>query len=363
MFNKILKLITAKNNNQPVSSWPVKKSTTSVANFKKRQTSGFEARFLRSLKGVDLSKRRIPLMIKKASEKGPILWLCAAIHGDEVNGIAVVHEVFDYLKKVGLRKGAVYAFPLMNLLGFEIISRYSPYDEEDLNRNFPGKPQGSTAERIAYTIFSEIIKTEPTLVIDLHTAFAKSVSYIIIDQPNPQKNSPAVEEAVKYADKFGLIWSYETPETSPGMNTLTGSLIEKGIPAFTVELGGPNVIDKKFVREGVAGIKNLLKYLEIVDDETLEYIESPYKEVVKPIMPLKFSSEVSTPETSGILEYKVEPGQIIEKNQILARVRNVFGKIEEIIHWRGEKGVVLALEDLSVAFPGLDLFTIAVSEK
>ena len=101
----------------------------------------------------------------------------------------------------------------------------------------------------------------------------------------------------------------------------------------------------------------------MVNDKNFEYIESPRKKAVKSMMPLKFFTEAITPETSGVFEYKVNPGQIIGKDQILARVRNVFGKTEEIIYWRDGKGIVMSLEDLSVAFPGMDLFTIAVPEK
>ena len=82
-----------------------------------------------------------------------------------------------------LKKGTLYALPLVNPAGFEMIKRENPYDEEDINRNFPGDASGSTTERLASAVFNSIIETKPDLVIDLHADTQNSLPYAIIDRP------------------------------------------------------------------------------------------------------------------------------------------------------------------------------------
>ncbi|HSN70744.1 MAG TPA: succinylglutamate desuccinylase/aspartoacylase family protein, partial [Steroidobacteraceae bacterium] len=97
----------------------------------------------------DIIQRRIPVLVAESRRPGPVVWLTACIHGDEVGGTAIVHDVFAKLRKQGLSKGAVHAFPLINSMGFENVSRYRNIDREDLNRCFPGNPRGSMGEQIA----------------------------------------------------------------------------------------------------------------------------------------------------------------------------------------------------------------------
>jgi predicted deacylase len=94
---------------------------------------------------------------------GPVVWLTACIHGDEVTGIVTIQEVFKKIQKQHLQRGAVYAFPLMNPIGFETGSRNITLSREDLNRSFPGNKNGSMAERIADKIFIPIQQTNPNL--------------------------------------------------------------------------------------------------------------------------------------------------------------------------------------------------------
>lgn len=115
--------------------------------------------FLKILTGSDLSWRRLPLMEMRSSKAGPVIWLTACAHGDEVGEIVIIQEIFKRLRRQGLKRGTVYAFPLMNPLGFKTISRSIPFSEEDLNRSFPGREQGSLGERITARIYSKPLPT------------------------------------------------------------------------------------------------------------------------------------------------------------------------------------------------------------
>ncbi|MBI2436092.1 MAG: succinylglutamate desuccinylase/aspartoacylase family protein, partial [Candidatus Hydrogenedentes bacterium] len=123
--------------------------------------------FLKILTGSDLSRRRLPLMAAESVLPGPVVWLTACAHGDEVGGIIVIQEVFKRIRRHKLLRGSVLAFPLMNPIGFETATRNITVSQEDLNRSFPGDQHGSLGERIAHRISSYIVQTQPALVLDL----------------------------------------------------------------------------------------------------------------------------------------------------------------------------------------------------
>jgi predicted deacylase len=313
-------------------------------------------------KGVDLSKRRIPIMIKRAVAEGPKIWLCGAIHGDEVTGIEVIHRVFDYLDEVGLKKGIVYSFPVMNSQGFEMISRHLPSSGEDLNRQFPGSPNGSPAERVTWRILDHISKTKPDLVIDLHTDTMQSISYILVDRFTDEAKQAVVGEAVKFAETFGVTWVYEYPDYYPEAFycTFTTALMNLNIPAFTVEIGGPNIINEAFVVEGVEGIKNVLQNMGMIEPKDRAPWKSPTKRKDIP-SPLKLIQSPK-PETSGVIEDLVKPGEWVKKGRIVARIKNVFGKLESSVRIDSD-ALILSSIDQSIAFPGIDIFMVAGEDK
>ena len=145
------------------------------------QKTGYS--FLKIMTGSDLSRRRIPMMTIKSGRPGPVVWLTACIHGDEVGGMVVIQELFRYIRRNPLRCGSLYALPLMNPIGFEMAARHVTMSKEDLNRSFPGNRQGTLAQRIADRIMTAIGETGPDLVIDLHNDWMRSIPYAVIEPP------------------------------------------------------------------------------------------------------------------------------------------------------------------------------------
>ncbi|HKJ20167.1 MAG TPA: succinylglutamate desuccinylase/aspartoacylase family protein, partial [Woeseiaceae bacterium] len=96
-----------------------------------------------------------PVLVVNGSLPGPNLCLTAAVHGDELNGIEMVRRVLHDIDPDKL-SGAVIGVPIVNVQGFRRGSRYLP-DRRDLNRYFPGNPNGSAAARIAYALFTNVI--------------------------------------------------------------------------------------------------------------------------------------------------------------------------------------------------------------
>jgi uncharacterized protein len=310
--------------------------------------------FIDLFTGIDLTKRRLPYMEADSGKPGPVVSLSAAIHGDEVTGTAVIQKIFAILETHPLKKGKILAFPILNPPAFETISRREPYDEEDLNRQFDGDFEGSTAERLAGTIFGKIMEQRPDYAIDLHTDSMNSIAYTIVDLPTSLKDIGAFMESVAVAEELGFKWALDTEKTAgfPPENCLSGRLVYEGIPAVTIELGGPLLVIDAFKRQGVDAIWSFLKSLGMIDGK----MTFDTKKV--PMMGFTFAERVRT-QSTGIIEYKVRPGSLIEKGDTLGKIRNVFGETIEVIK-APVAGVLFSHEDQSVTFPGQTLFTIAV---
>ena len=150
--------------------------------------------FIKVMTGSDLSTRRLAYSKLKSGKEGPVVWIVAGIHGDEVGGIVIAQEIFKKLRREGILKGEIHIIPLMNPIGFESGARGMVVSEEDLNRVFPGNKNGTFAERLADTIFSQITKTKPTLVLDLHNDWSNSIPYTLIDPYPGQKYKDAYEK-------------------------------------------------------------------------------------------------------------------------------------------------------------------------
>lgn len=105
-----------------------------------------------SYSGMDV---KIPIHIRRAKKEGPVVFVSAALHGDEINGTGAIRQILQDTE-FELVKGAVIFAPVLNILGFDRHSRYLP-DRRDLNRAFPGTATGSLASRLAKTIFDEIV--------------------------------------------------------------------------------------------------------------------------------------------------------------------------------------------------------------
>ncbi|HEY7775837.1 MAG TPA: succinylglutamate desuccinylase/aspartoacylase family protein, partial [Kineobactrum sp.] len=164
-----------------------------------------------------------PVLVANGAEPGPTLCITAALHGDELNGIETVRRVLYNLDPAKLR-GAVIGVPIVNLQGFHSGSRYLA-DRRDLNRHFPGDPDGSSASRIAYSFFNEIIQ-HCSAVVDLHTG---SFNRTNLPQLRGDLSNPKVVQLTK---GFG---STVVLHSDGSKGTLRRSAVEFGIPAVTLE--------------------------------------------------------------------------------------------------------------------------------
>lgn len=302
--------------------------------------------FLRILTGSDLSRRRLPQMAAECSEPGPVAWITACAHGDEVGGTVVIQEVFKRIRRQKLLRGAVYAFPLMNPIGFETASRHITVSEEDLNRSFPGDERGSLGQRIAHRIFTTVVAKHPALVIDLHNDWINSLPYAVLDANPGAEHQRAYENAREFSLKSGLL---VIEETDPMPHSLSMSLLRQDIPSFTLELGGSYVVHETHIDQGLRAVWGLLTALGIT---------APLKLPSTGGTPHEYSGRVLTyserpfSSSSGIIRFLARPGELVRQGQPIAEIYNAFGKLQEQLQ-APRDAVVLGHTDSSVVFPGM----------
>ena len=262
----------------------------------------FHLSLVRDPRGMRIA---VPVLVARGVEDGPTLGLTAAMHGDELNGMRVIHRVFEELDPRDLR-GTVIGVPVVNVPGFLEGTRYFN-DGVDLNRIMPGKKGGNSSQVYAYRFIERVVKRFDRLI-DLHTASFGRVNslYVRADVEN---------------DETGWMARAQHPQIllhNPGHDgTLRAAAMDLGIPAITVEVGDPNRFQKKMIRYGFMGVANVLAHLKMVDlDEELPSFEPVHCS----------SSQWLYTDVGGLLQVHVELGDIVEEGQRLATVTDIFGE-------------------------------------
>ncbi|MBE03008.1 succinylglutamate desuccinylase/aspartoacylase family protein [Marinobacter lutaoensis] len=188
-----------------------------------------------------------PVLVVNGAHVGPTLCLTAAVHGDELNGIEIVRRTLYDLDPEKLR-GRVVGIPIVNLTGFHQGSRYLP-DRRDLNRHFPGSPDGSLADRVAHSLFENIIRYCDMLV-DIHTGSLKRTN---LPQIRADMNNPEVAAFTRGFDRMAVVHSTGTP----GM--LRTAAVAAGIRAVTLEAGESHRIQEHQIEAGVNSLTSLME--------------------------------------------------------------------------------------------------------
>ena len=322
-----------------------------------------ERRFIDVFTAYDGSKVRLPLMIKRSAKSGPKVFLVGVVHGEEVIGIEVIHRVFESIK---LERGALFAIPVANMGGFSLGVRTVPYGESadwtNLNHIFPGKQNGSPAERIAAAIYEAITAEKPDLVIDIHADSHNSIPFILLDRLVKGKDAKLVKDTENFAEIFGVTFcNDDSPEdylADDTEKTLSGALFNWArLPAFTVELGGPMVVKESFARIGAAGVKNVLSHLGMIS----AWRTVKAKSKISAGHSLRTLTVVA-PNNSGKIGYKVKAGKEVKKGETIAFLEDVFGRKQEEIK-SPEDGYVISLGYQALAFPGMTIATLAIKDQ
>lgn len=247
----------------------------------------------------------LPITVINGVEAGPTLWLSAAIHGDELNGVEIISQILSRIDPQKLR-GTIIAVSIVNVFGFIEQSRYLP-DRRDLNRSFPGSETGSLASRLANLFMREIVERS-TYGIDLHTAAVHRINL-------PQIRANLEDETTYHCAKaFGapLMMHSTTRDGS-----LRHAATKKGIPVLLYEAGEALRFDPLAIQVGVAGILGVMNHLKMYHDE------------LAPIVGTSLESRKSKwirASYGGIFHLEVKLGDRVVRRQELGFITNAFGE-------------------------------------
>jgi len=164
----------------------------------------FEIPVARVPSGMWLS---LPIVVQHGARPGPTLWLSAAVHGDELNGIPIIRELIERLDPRALA-GTVIAVPVVNVFGIIMESRYLP-DRRDLNRSFPGSPKGSLAAQIAHLFMTHVVE-RCEYGIDYHTGSdgRTNLPQIRCDLDSDEIRELALAFGAPVAKRVGSAWRF-----------------------------------------------------------------------------------------------------------------------------------------------------------
>ena len=268
---------------------------------------------------------KIPVLVAKGTTSGQTLGLTAAIHGNELNGIAIIHALFDEFDINGL-EGTVIAIPGLNTLAIANNQRVF-IDGVDLNRVFPGKVNGNRSEQMAYQIGKKVIPFFDYHV-DLHTASFGRINSLY-GRGDMQNDTLANMLRVLEPDIIVSNKGKASFGSASGL-TMRAFAIHKGVHSITMEYGNPQVYQKEMVDIGVLGLQNLMVHLGLLKGEvnlpTIENICSK-------------SYWVYT-DKGGYLEVLVDLNQKLQKGEVIAILRNPFGEVIET-YKAPEAGIVV----------------------
>jgi predicted deacylase len=278
----------------------------------------------------------ISLQVVRGKRPGPVLFVCAAIHGDEINGVEIIRRLLKDPNLDSIR-GTVIAIPIVNIYGFINHTRYLP-DGRDLNRSFPGSPRGSLTGRIAHTFLQEVV-VKCTHGIDLHTGARHRSNFpqIRADLEDPQ--------VLGMTEAFGAPIAIDAKIRDGSLRQAAGDL---GVPVLLYESCEALRFDEIYIRAGVKGVLNVMRHIGMLRRSRAR---------VKPPIISRNTHWIRAPE-SGILRVLVPLGAEVNKGQTIAFVADPMGTSETDVV-ADSHGIVVGRTNLPLAYEGDALFHIA----
>jgi hypothetical protein len=294
---------------------------------------------------------RVPVSIVNGAEPGPTVFMTAASHGDELNGIEVVREVALDWDHADLH-GTLILLPVLNVPAFLAQTRYLPIYDRDLNRSFPGDSEGTGAKRMAQTIFTNFI--EPAdLGLDFHTSTRGRTNMLHV------RADMSDQEVARLACAFG---SHVVIDSEGSTGTLRREATDAGAPTIAVEMGEAHRFQRDLIDQALAGVASVFAEFGLRPGEAVDWpgwrtvIDADEKTWIRA-------------ESGGLVEMHAEQGTIVHAGEPIATITNPF-KTERTTVESPWTGLLVGALENPVVYPGnplchlveLEPDTLAVAE-
>lgn len=279
----------------------------------------------------------MPVHVIRAKRSGPTMFVSAAVHGDELNGIEIIRRLIQK-KGFKLTAGTLILVPMVNVYGVLDQTRYLP-DRRDLNRSFPGSEKGSLAGRVAYRFLNDIVK-HCTHGIDLHTGAIH------------RSNLPQVRADLSDPETLEMAKSFSVPVLL-NSNLRDGSLrqaaVESGTKILLYEAGEALRFDEFSIRAGLDGVLKVLSHLGMVRKSKKRKMREPY---------IANNSAWIRANSSGIVRDLKGLGDQVTKGDIMAEIGNPMGRVLDHVK-ATRSGIIIGKQNIPLVQEGEAMFHVA----
>lgn len=247
----------------------------------------------------------VPVLAAKGTD-GPVMGITGAVHGDEVNGIAVIHSLFSKLTPSRLR-GTVLAIPIVNVSAYQHHQRRTPYGL-DLNHHFPGSPEGNDIEVYADRLLTRFV-THLDGLLDLHTASRGRANCLYVRADMEREETARMA----YLQRPQVI--LHNPASD---GTLRGAASETGVPAITVEVGNPSRFQPEYIRRSAVGLRAVLADWGMIRKRQVDLGAEPT---------ICSESTWLYTDRGGLLEVLPKVNDSVLLDELIAKIVDPFGNL------------------------------------
>ncbi|MDP2871752.1 MAG: succinylglutamate desuccinylase/aspartoacylase family protein [Bacillota bacterium] len=269
---------------------------------------------------ADGTPLEIPFILVNGAGDGPTVYVEAACHGSEINGLEVIRRLVTEELDPAKLKGRFILVPVANVVAFTHRQGHTPFDNENMNRVWPGKAQGRMSERMAYALWENAIK-QANYLIDLHTGNSTLVTHVVF--------MGGEQSSRELAEVFGvevLLQEEKDPDWqgSRFAGKLRNSADGAGIPAICPELGGNSKFEKVRIEQGLRGVLNVAKHLGMIPG-------SPVLPKKQWVVSQGHLTQVKV-ACGGAALFEVTGGDMVRTGDLICRVYSIrdFAVLEEV---------------------------------
>jgi predicted deacylase len=277
---------------------------------------------------------RIPVTIINGEKPGPTVFLSAAAHGDELNGIEVVRTIaFDW-DHADLA-GTLVCLPVLNVPGFLAQERYLPIYDRDLNRSFPGKPDSTSAKRMANQIFQNFV-SPCEFGLDFHTSTRGRTNMLHV---RADMNGSKV---ARIARAFGtnVIIDSEGPS-----GTLRGEATKAGVPTITIEMGEAHRFQRHLIDEALGGVESVFAEFGVHEQSLVRW--PGWRTVITDDREKTWIRA----DVGGIVDMHYDAGALVHEGDDICTVTNPF-KDDNVGVEAPFTGLLVGILENPVVYPG-----------
>jgi len=289
---------------------------------------------------------RLPVVVVNGASDGPTLVAFAGVKGDEYEGMRAITEVYHLLDPSQM-KGNFIGVPVVNVPAFWSATRVSPVDFKNLARTYPGRPNGSVSERIAYHSLEKIL-SHATLFIDLHSGGRHTFLPRLCGYYNDGAELGRVSRGAAISFGAPVVWEHEI--LSPGRTIYEA--VKKGIPALYTECRGGGHLDEEDTQCFTRGLCNLLQYLKVIPGDP---VLPPGQRMLGGAGDVDVAVSI---QQGGIFRSRVKLLDQVVEGQLLGEVTNLVGDVIEEVR-ANTSGIIELVRSTPRVFPGETIYLIS----